>query len=116
MAIRIGLWKMRKRLLEKELQRVISVLKRMEIDKAILFGSFARGTGNRSSDIDLIIIKETTLPFLKRADDFYASIKPKVAMDILVYTKREYEKMLKENNSFIKHISKEGRTIYESSK
>jgi predicted nucleotidyltransferase len=36
--------------------------------KAILFGSYARGTATRHSDIDVIFVEETVEPFLKRID------------------------------------------------
>jgi len=39
-----------------------------------------------------------------------------VAFDILAYTPVEFERMLKEENPFIKKISREGEVIYERTK
>jgi len=45
-------------------------------------------------------------------DEFYDHLKPRVAVDILVYTPEEFEKM-KGSNQFIRHALKNGRIQYE---
>ncbi|MCX7795745.1 MAG: nucleotidyltransferase domain-containing protein [bacterium] len=104
--------KRRKKILEAELRRILNILQTLDIEKIILFGSLLRNDIMSTSDIDLIIIKETKKRFLDRLDEIYTTIKPRVAMDILVYTPKEFEKLQKES-SFIRQILKEGKVLYE---
>jgi uncharacterized protein len=57
----------RQQKLNQALEDILDVLKTLyRPEKVILFGSFAEGEVQEWSDIDLVIIKETTLPFLQR--------------------------------------------------
>lgn len=102
----------RKELLETELGRILDILKTLDIEKVILFGSLVSSNVSSTSDIDLVIIQKTEKRFLERLEDIYTVIKPRVAVDILVYTPEEFEK-LQEESSFIRRILKEGRVLYE---
>jgi len=102
----------RKQKLDSELKRIVGKIKELGAKKIILFGSVARGNISFDSDIDLIIIKETDKRFLKRLEEVYAYIKPRAAMDILVYTPREFECLLEESD-FIKDAVEKGTVIYE---
>ena len=55
---------------ESELQliseKLLPIFKRYNIQKAIVFGSFARGEATRRSDLDLILVQETGKRFLDR--------------------------------------------------
>jgi predicted nucleotidyltransferase len=103
----------RKVLLEEELSRVIADIRNWGVKKVILFGSMARGEVGRASDLDLLIIQETSERFLDRPDAFYERIKPRVAMDILVYTPEEAARM-QEDSSFVRRVLREGRVLYEA--
>jgi uncharacterized protein len=85
--------------------------------KAILFGSFARGTQDSKSDVDVIFIQNTNERFLDRLDIplklLYEKIKGR-SIDVLVYTPSEFFKMQEDENRFIKGIVKEGKIVYES--
>ncbi len=47
-------------------RRIKPVFTKHHIQRAILFGSFARGSQNQKSDIDLILIQETGEPYFER--------------------------------------------------
>ena len=66
-------------------------------EKIYLFGSYANGTANEDSDIDLFIVKETDKRWIERRIDVRREIKNYIsAMDIIVYTPKELdEAMLK---------------------
>lgn len=101
----------RKKELGYELDRIINVLKKdIKIKLILLFGSLARGDINRMSDIDMIIVKETEKKFLDRLDEIYSTLVPNLAVDILVYTPKEFEAM--KNRSFIMNAMKEGKILY----
>lgn len=78
----------------------LCALLRGRVDQAYLFGSFGTETFRAGSDIDLILVCETDLPFVERARpflDFYGLF-PR--MDILVYTAEELEAQLRETVGF----------------
>lgn len=69
------------------------------VSEAWLFGSFTGETFHRDSDIDMILICETDLPFPERNrifDDIY-DLGPVV--DILIYTEEEFSKIRKNPSS-----------------
>ena len=83
-------------------------------DKIILFGSYASGTPNNDSDIDLLVIKDTDLPRHKRSFDIQKMlIGSMIPMDILVYTNTEFEKEKNEKNSFLNSAIKTSKILYE---
>jgi len=65
------------------------------------------------SDIDLVIIKKTKKLFLDRIKDVIKIIKPNFAIDTLVYTPEEFQKMSSNRNAFLEFVVKEGKIIYE---
>lgn len=104
--------KKREKEIRKELERIKKIIPKLEVEKAILFGSSARKEIGISSDIDLIIIlKDSKLPFLERLKEFYKKINPEISMDILVYTLEEFEKI--KESLFGKEIIKDGIVLYE---
>jgi predicted nucleotidyltransferase len=83
-------------------------------DKIILFGSYAKGNPNKDSDLDLLIIQDTDLPRHKRGLDIRLSlIGTKISMDILVYTKAEFEIEKNEKYSFLNSAIKNSKILYE---
>lgn len=103
---------LRKEKLYSELNRTIKAILPLNPERVILFGSMNRGDINSHSDLDLLIIWKTTLPFIERSQVFYDAIQPNVAMDILVYTPDEIQ-ALKDSNPFIHRALTEGRVVYE---
>jgi predicted nucleotidyltransferase len=94
--------------------QIISTFKKFDPQRIILFGSIARDDWDEESDIDVIIVYETTKPFLDRLKDLYASWNIPKAVDILAYTPTEFSEMMSEN-FFLQDALKEGEVIYESS-
>ena len=83
-------------------------------DKIILFGSYAVGTPNSDSDIDLLIIKDSDLPRHRRSFDIQKMlIGSMIPMDILVYTNNEFEKEKNEKYSFLNSVIKTSKVLYE---
>ncbi len=63
-------------------------------DQAYLFGSFAQNEHEPQSDIDLIVIANTGLPFLERAGQFSGIFDIWPRVDLLVYTADEFSRQL----------------------
>ena len=101
--------------LTQALDQILTTLKReYQPEKVILFGSMAQGDVQEWSDLDLAIIKETSLPFLQRLKQVALLCKPRVGVDFLVYTPSELEKMISDHNPFIVYeILDKGKVIYE---
>lgn len=98
-----------------QINRMVKIIaENYKPEKIILFGSYASGVPDEDSDVDLIIVKESKLPRIKRArevrkylTDFF------VPKDILVYTRAEINEWKNVENSFITTAIREGRVLYE---
>jgi len=104
----------RRVLLEKELKRWLPLLIAHERpDKIILFGSYPAGRVSEWSDLDLVIVKETDAPFLDRVRRVLALVKPRVGVDVLVYTPQEFEQLGNERLFLREEVVGKGKVIYE---
>lgn len=83
-------------------------------DKIILFGSYARGNYSENSDLDFILIKETTAPKHKRGVEvrklFFGLPIP---MDFKIYTSAEFNNELANKYSFLSSAIKGSKILYE---
>ena len=98
--------------LEAELERIVRALPGLGVRRALLFGSLARGDVGGQSDLDLILIVDTSEPFVERCARFYQALAPAVGMDLLVYTSDEFEAM--REGLFLRHALREAKVIYEA--
>lgn len=83
------------------------------VERAYLFGSYARGTQDSHSDIDLLIVKPTNERFLDRFSEFadiYRALRG-TAVDMLVYTPEELTRNA--GRTFVRTIIREGVLVYE---
>lgn len=78
---------------------------------AYLFGSYARGDADCYSDLDLLIIQETERPFLERFRDFDAVFDLGPAVDLLVYTPEEFERMRERGNPLVHEVLRTGKKV-----
>lgn len=84
--------------------------------KVVIFGSYAKGTATIKSDLDVLVIKETTLPMANRADDLKPMLSQRlIPVDVHIYTPEEVEEYGKEPFSFINSILRSGKTVFEMS-
>lgn len=87
----------------------------IKVERAILFGSWARGEGGRDSDIDLIIISPDfkKLGFMKRLIWLSKMRREKFMsppMDIFGYTQEEFVKLSK-GSIVLEEAKKEGIVV-----
>jgi uncharacterized protein len=91
------------------------VFRRYGIQKAIVFGSVARGEPSPRSDVDLILVQQTEKRFFDRYDGLdrdLAKAFPYAVIEMLIYTPEEMERM--QERRFIVRALREGQVIYES--
>jgi len=103
----------RQALLERELQRYVDVLAaEVKPERVIAFGSLVSGQPHIASDIDLVVITRTALPFWKRLRELRRILRPRVSTDLLVYTPEEFA-VLSEERAFVRdEIAGKGRVLY----
>lgn len=102
----------RRALLEQELKRFVSSLRGAGARLIVLFGSVARGDINLWSDLDLLVILDSDLPFIKRLGVLYETLQPRVGLDLLAYTPQEFEMM--RERPLIRQALREGKVLYEA--
>jgi predicted nucleotidyltransferase len=104
--------------LEQELNRMTAILIReYEPEKLILFGSVAQGEIHEWSDLDLVVVKKTDKPLLERTEEVLRLVRPKVGLDVLVYTPAELDSLVDERRVFVlDEIIYKGAVAYERRK
>ena len=102
-----------KRALEKIVQRIVQVAHPRKI---VLFGSRAWGSHRLDSDLDLLVVKESSEPRYERAAPIYralAGLGVGVDKDIVVYTPQEVEQWRNASAHFLTTALREGKVVYE---
>ncbi len=90
-----------------------TLVEEYEPERVILFGSLARGDVGEWSDLDLLIVKETSQPFLERSKEVALLCYAMVGVDYLVYTPDEMAGMIARGNPFILNVLQEGQILYD---
>ena len=106
----------------KYINRITEKLKELNPYKVILFGSYANKQFDENSDIDIMVIldssaitesyEEKMKNKLKVRRNIY-EISKKIPIDLLVYTKAEYDIISNSGNSFYNEIKNTGKVLYE---
>lgn len=78
------------------------------------FGSYLYGTPNRHSDIDLlVVVEDSPLSEYERAAQAYRALSGiRAPIDVLVYTRREFEERAALRVSLEKTVRKKGKIVY----
>ncbi|MEJ5249827.1 MAG: nucleotidyltransferase domain-containing protein [Caldilinea sp.] len=101
--------------LQSELERCVQLLQDVyHPERIMLFGSLASETAHDLSDIDLIVIKETDQPFWERLFEVYRLLQPNVAIDLFIYTPKEWQEM-QTRLFFRKEVLEKSKVLYEAS-
>jgi uncharacterized protein len=101
-------------LTEAEIQKLVDkIVHRMEPEKVLIFGSYAKGTATAKSDLDLFVVKDTHLPMRERSKDISSILAGLlIRVDVHVYTPEEVEEYGNEEYSFVNSILKTGKVVY----
>lgn len=106
----------------KYFPEIIKRIEQVNPYKIILFGSYANGNFHEDSDLDLMVIldspkiaqnygekMENRLLVRKKIYD----LSTKIPIDLLVYTKGEFDIISNNESSFCNEIQNIGKVIYE---
>ena len=100
--------------MKKKVRQLIDSLLPYKPERLYLFGSWARREEDELSDMDVVVIKNTSSPFFDRLKEVSKLLPPRIGgLDILVYTPKEFVRMRREGNAFVEMILEEGFLIYE---
>jgi predicted nucleotidyltransferase len=94
---------------------VKKIVREIQPEKIILFGSYARGDFNRNSDLDLFIIKDgqESSRIIRRKLDVLLWGR-KFPIDLIVRKTEEVEWNFRAKNPFyLYHIFRDGKVLYE---
>lgn len=95
-------------------RRIERPLKEGGAERAVAFGSYARGEADGFSDLDLAVVLETDLPFLERAGLLHEVLTAlPIGVDLLVYTPEEFRRGMERRRGIFDAIAREGVTIHE---
>jgi predicted nucleotidyltransferase len=88
--------------------------------KVFLFGSYAYGRPDADSDLDLLVVLDKDAAprdFRERSENYLSinralrDIEREIPMDLIVYTKSEFERFTQLDSQFSRKILKEGKSI-----
>lgn len=106
-----GPWNVDARLVNEIVHRIVKAISPRKI---ILFGSRARGDARPGSDLDLLVIADSTQPRYRRAAPLYGVLSDiLVPMDILVYSPEEVKEWSGVRQAFVTTAIREGEVLYE---
>jgi predicted nucleotidyltransferase len=89
-----------------------AVAERFHPDKIILFGSYAYGTPNADSDVDILVVMPCRNQGSK-AGRIRWEVPAPFPMDLLVRTPEEIQRRLAEGDLFHTEIVSKGKVLYE---
>ena len=100
---------------ESQLQALLEqLLRAIQPEKVVVFGSYATATATPASDIDLLVIWDSDLPRDERQEVISRALRPRqMPVDILAYTPTEVTRCLRAPGSFVGHILATGKVLYE---
>lgn len=89
------------------------LIEKYKPEKIILFGSAAKGNFRTDSDLDFMIVKQTTKNKAERMREVSSLVSRKTPADFLVYTPEEIKRRLAIGDYFVEDVLKEGKVLYE---
>lgn len=94
---------------------VKKLVREYQPERVVLFGSYAYGTPNEESDIDLLIIKRTPETFIDRwttVRRILSDPERRTPLETLVLTPDEITRRLDIGDQFIMEILEKGEVLY----
>lgn len=93
---------------------VRQIVERFEPQKIILFGSYAYGKPTEDSDVDLLVIMETSGNPLHTSAQIATEVDHPFPMDILVWNPAKWEASVERKASFATEVATKGVVLYEA--
>ncbi|GIW40292.1 MAG: hypothetical protein KatS3mg076_0869 [Candidatus Binatia bacterium] len=98
--------------LEAALAESIRILSSIEeVERVSVFGSYARGKRDLLTDLDLLVVMRTEMPFLERLGFLYGRLALPVDADIFSYTPEELRSLAE--RPFFRTMLRDEVVLYE---
>jgi uncharacterized protein len=88
------------------------VAERFNLDKIILFGSFAYGEPNEHSDVDMLVVMPCANA-LSQAARIRQAVDAPFPLDLIVRTPERLQQRLRDEDWFLREIMEKGLTLHE---
>lgn len=100
---------------QQTLDRIVEqIVKVLNPEKIILFGSYARGEAGPDSDVDIAVIAETSEPGDKAIGEISWGLRHlHLPLDLLLFAPEKWHRFRQVWSSFPTIIEESGRVIYE---
>jgi predicted nucleotidyltransferase len=99
-----------------EMDRIIKlsecIAREFQPEYIILFGSYAYGTPDQNSDIDLLVVLPYEGKSVRKALEILNKVNPSMPVDLLVRTPEQVEERLANNDWFMREIMEKGQRLY----
>jgi uncharacterized protein len=82
--------------------------------RILLFGSYARGTPTRDSDVDLLVILPFRGPAIRKSVEILNRVNPRFPVDLLARRPADTARRFAEGDPLIREALQEGMVLYES--
>lgn len=98
-------------MIEEVKKRLVAIYNPVEI---YIFGSYAWGTPDEESDLDLVVVVDvlTKDRYWALVDGFSALSDLRLSKDLLLYTKDEFQEDSHDVTTLLYRVKKEGKQIY----
>ena len=105
-----------------ELENIVSCLMTVDPYRVVLFGSAVAGKRKLESDFDLLVVLDSEavprtygerMEVRTAVRKSIGEINRHIPVDLVVYTRAEYEYLRKQGASFLGRIENTGKTLYE---
>ncbi len=91
------------------------IARQFQPERIILFGSYAYGTPDENSDVDLLVVMAHAGRGTGQAVNILNAVAPPFAVDLLVRTPEEMERRLAWGDFFLREVVEKGRVLYDAS-
>ncbi len=102
---------------------LIQILRKFDPYLILLFGSYASGTQDENSDIDIFVVtKDNFIPknfeekskIYQKISRAIRPVKSKIAVDLIVHTLPMFKKFISLDSAFAREIIETGKVLYKS--
>lgn len=95
-------------------QVVEKIVERFHPDKVILFGSYAYGQPTYDSDVDLLVLMETSLRNVEQAVEIRKAVDFPFPADVLIRTPEQIANRLALGDVFLREVITKGIVLHEA--
>lgn len=98
----------------KEIRSIAKrIAEKFDVQKIILFGSYAKGKADENSDVDLLVVMNTKKRPIQQRYEIYKSLTPiHFALDIIVRTEDDLKRRIPRGDWFLKEACETGKVLY----